>query len=509
MFACIALAGISGLVCGLSFDPGLGWMILLGLVPYIIAIARASPTGGVCAGLVFTGTYTAVALRWLSFYGWLPVIALIFIVFLPFGALAGGLSSGLGDRLATRAVLVVSGFLVFHEAFRQMGYASVPWTHLAHPLSPTLFPADSGLAGDAPSLLLSLVVPQFGVNGVSICVIACNAGLTFAILGRPRARLAGVLVAGVVIFLALVSAPARARIQAGQPAIRVAAIQTGTPTTTVWTPEVKSEVLREYESEVKKAQSAGAQIMVLPESFIQATDYPGSWIQQVLSRDWLERSRAIFYGAGFVRKIEDFPEQIHPALILLDKGGFREAILKHQLVPVGEYVPFRRFLVAWFPGYPWGDHDAHPAGSIRPVRVKGISVGALICYESLYPELARILSLYGAEFLISATNSSWMGHTKATEQMVRFEVFRSLESGKYFVRAGTSGISSIISPDGTIRKALPQFKTGFIMESVHPRQQLTFFTRHGDFLPWLIWSFVILSMLTVWLENGRTGSAHP
>ncbi|MHA2647177.1 MAG: nitrilase-related carbon-nitrogen hydrolase, partial [bacterium JZ-2024 1] len=173
------------------------------------------------------------------------------------------------------------------------------------------------------------------------------------------------------------------------------------------------------------------------------------------------------------------------------------------------YVPFRRFLVAWFPGYPWGDHDAHPAGSIRPVRVKGISVGALICYESLYPELARILSLYGAEFLISATNSSWMGHTKATEQMVRFEVFRSLESGKYFVRAGTSGISSIISPDGTIRKALPQFKTGFIMESVHPRQQLTFFTRHGDFLPWLIWSFVILSMLTVWLENGRTGSAHP
>lgn len=504
---CALLGLVGGFIGGMAFDPGRDLLILVAFAFLLVAVARATAASGALAGAAFATAYFGLVFRWLSSYGWLPLAALVAVIFVPVWAVIGGLTAGLARGRAAQAVLFGAGFLITEQVLRQMGYSGVPWAHPAHALAAGLSPADGMLTGGAPSLLVARLSPIFGANGVGAMIVASNAGVALALLSEGWKRWLGIAVAATVCLTVLLPSavsPLPSEMPGG---VQVAAVQTATPTTMEWTPEVKTAVLTQYQEQVKKAQEEGARFIILPESFLQEIDFPGSELQRWIARDWLKRGSVIFYGAGFIKESADYPERVYPALVIVDSRGFRGAILKHQLVPLGEFVLWRKFLTSWLSWYPWSPYDSRATGSIGPVRIKGYEVGGLICYETLYPELARRLSLAGADFLVSATNSSWFGHTRATEQMVRFESYRALETGKYFVRAGTAGISSLIAPDGQIKKALPQFVNGFILGTVTPTKRLTFYVRHGDFVPWLVCSLVVLGIFGVWLGNGGRGPA--
>jgi len=97
---------------------------------------------------------------------------------------------------------------------------------------------------------------------------------------------------------------------------------------------------------------------------------------------------------------------------------------KQHLVPFGEYVPsWIPFLHVLVPEIA----DFRPAEDGGVVEARGIHYGALICYESLFPEQARSRVEHGAQVLVNITNDAWYGTTPAAWQHFQAARMRAVE----------------------------------------------------------------------------------
>ena len=64
-------------------------------------------------------------------------------------------------------------------------------------------------------------------------------------------------------------------------------------------------------------------------------------------------------------------------------------------------------------------------------------------------------------------------------------VFRAIESRRWVVRSGNTGISCFIDPNGKIVSELGLDRRGVLSGQIRPRETLTFHTQFGDGFAWL------------------------
>ena len=107
-----------------------------------------------------------------------------------------------------------------------------------------------------------------------------------------------------------------------------------------------------------------------------------------------------------------------------------------------------------------------PAPSPTVLRSGPLAVGVGICYEILYPSLARRQSADGANLLATISNDSWYGRAGAQEQHFAGAVLRSVENERYLVRAAITGISGIVDERGRIVAELRRNRAGTIFAVV-------------------------------------------
>ena len=79
---------------------------------------------------------------------------------------------------------------------------------------------------------------------------------------------------------------------------------------------------------------------------------------------------------------------------------------KVHLVPFGEYVPLKRYL-PFVHRLVVSAGDFKSGEKVAPLRFPEAAAGVLICFESIFPELARAMTKNGAEFLVNLTNDAW------------------------------------------------------------------------------------------------------
>ena len=115
----------------------------------------------------------------------------------------------------------------------------------------------------------------------------------------------------------------------------------------------------------------------------------------------------------------------------------------------------------------------------------------LICFEDIFPGLARESVQEGANLLINITNDGWFKESHQQVQHAANAVFRAVENRVPLVRCCNNGFTCIVEPTGQISAWLEDPQQGIYMRGLktaevklddHPP---TFYARFGDVFAFL------------------------
>ena len=104
----------------------------------------------------------------------------------------------------------------------------------------------------------------------------------------------------------------------------------------------------------------------------------------------------------------------------------------------------------------------------------------------------------GADAMVNVTNDAWFGRSPARYQHLQISRMRSLEFGRYLLRAGNDGVSAIIGPHGELLAVAPEYRSAVLRGTVVPRSGLSPYTRTGN------WPVILLALAAAaWCARRR------
>jgi apolipoprotein N-acyltransferase len=162
---------------------------------------------------------------------------------------------------------------------------------------------------------------------------------------------------------------------------------------------------------------------------------------------------------------------------------------KIHLVPFGEYIPFQNLLT--FARKLTGRVGLFTRGTERnafllPTQSGGSHrYGVFICYEAVFADEVRQFARHGAEVFVNISDDGWYGDTSAPWQHLNMARMRAIENRRWLLRDTNSGITAAIDPYGTVRQSIPRHQTDALPAEFAFRNDITFYTAHGDLFAWL------------------------
>jgi apolipoprotein N-acyltransferase len=126
----------------------------------------------------------------------------------------------------------------------------------------------------------------------------------------------------------------------------------------------------------------------------------------------------------------------------------------------------------------------------------------LICYEVIFPELARECVANNAGLLVNITNDAWFGNTGAPYQHFSMAVFRAVENRRSLIRSANTGISGFIDPAGKLLSQSGLFEEAVMTHSVPVIKKYTsIYTRYGNLL--VLGCFIVLAFIIMIKSAGQ------
>jgi len=163
-------------------------------------------------------------------------------------------------------------------------------------------------------------------------------------------------------------------------------------------------------------------------------------------------------------------------------------------VPFGEYIPFRG-LISSFSSLPSLQPVNYTPGHQAVVfRIGKIRLGDVICYEVGFDNLVSSEVSAGANLLTEQTNDADFeldGQLGETLQQLAMARIRAVEFDRAMVVAGTTGVSAIIAPDGTLITSSRTWQRTVLEARVPLLSHATLAQRAGE------WPEIVLSALAI------------
>ncbi len=487
---------ISGLLFALAFPPhNAAVLVPLALIPWIVALAReGSPVRALFSGALFGVTFWCASMPWIAYVvtnygGQSPLMGAVCVVILAailaeWTAVVGWGTAVAGPPGSWRRLAAFPLLWMAAEHARSVAYGGFPWNLTAWAL--------------ARRPLWTQTASVWGAYGLGLAAAAVSALLAaFVISRRPRP------LAAAALLVVVVGAAGAARLsrpeEAGDSRI-VAIVQ---PNLTEEDRRSPERAAASYESLLAQGAAAAAgrpDLIAFPESA-----FPFYWEKSArLRADLLAIAGAcgcpvLFNDVTF----EDEGAVSNAARVVTPEGLAAGTYRKVHLVPFGEYVPLPRlFFFARRISQEIGEFTAAPEPVL--LRAGRFSLGVGVCYEIIYPPLARRQAADGAILLATIWNDSWYGRAGAQEQHFAGAVLRSVENGRYLVRSAITGISGAADSRGSIFAELPANEAGTLRVRVRLLTATTAWTRWGYRLPFAA-DGAALAMLIFGLARGRRG----
>ncbi len=502
-------SALSGLLLACAFPlPDYTILAWFGLIPLVLVMQSRPFKSGFVAGMVFF----AVTLYWLNIvmitYGHLPLAVsfLIYLLLVGYLALFWGAATWAACRLKEfrnySYALTFPVFWVALEFMREFLLTGFPWATLGYSQQAWLAMIQSA--------------DLFGVYGLSYLLILCNAVLGESILALrhkpPQHVPVKALVATVVLLLCNYGYGQwclQQDLDTRPESLQVAVIQGNIPQELKWHPDSQLSTVKTYRDLSLLANQAGASDLIIwPEAAMPFYFQDGGQLSGSVSELPLETGASLLFGspayhrgAGIhedagVNKDTGILRYLNSAFLLsptaqvLGRSDKVHLVPFGEYVPLGEYLPFVNKLVA-------GIGDYSP-GEINPLPIQGYQLGVLVCYEVIFPGLAREYVRQGSALLVNITNDAWFGRSSAPWQHLAMSRFRAIENRVWLARAANTGVSAFIAPSGRIVEQTSLFDTAFLASEVGLGARPGLYFHMGDLIPG---AFLIISL--IWLLQTR------
>lgn len=308
------------------------------------------------------------------------------------------------------------------------------------------------------------------------------------------------------------------------------------------------------------AAAAGAELVVWPETMVQATLNPqvlaivepqDPW--KVLDKALAEHSgNGVFvlvgaYGGVLDETRTKLAERYNSAFLYKSDGRqYGKHYNKIHLVPFGEVLPFKKSL-PWlynilmkFTPYNY-DYSLDYGSEYTVFEMSGAGgkthrFAVIICYEDVVPYIGRRFALDDqgrkqVNWLVNISNDGWFvrfeddsGKVSPTTELAQHAaicVFRAVENRLSVIRSVNTGISCLIDSVGNIHDGysagtLPNDAmrrtgmAGWFADKMPIDRRITFFSKYGQWLDFCckscVFLFIIVSLFVRLLGPGRFGT---
>ena len=193
------------------------------------------------------------------------------------------------------------------------------------------------------------------------------------------------------------------------------------------------------------------------------------------------------------------PEEYVSASFFLPDGSFAGRYDKMHLVPFGEYTPYKQLF--FFAGHLLDQLTFSPGTQRHLFSVAGHRYGVFLCYESIFGDEVRAFAADGAQVLVNLTDDGWYGDTSAPWEHLDMARMRALENDRWVLRDTNTGLTASIDPRGRIVASLPRHVRGAALLPFGYRTDVTFYTKHGDWIAYLCTAIALSILLGSYLQR--------
>jgi apolipoprotein N-acyltransferase len=492
----VAVVLLAGAALGLSWQPYGFWPLLLVAIPAFTLVVRGvRPAAALGLGYLFGLTMLVLAVSWLHVLGtWIAALLIIFMA-LFFGLL--GLTVTLVSRLRWWPLAAACCWVLIEYAYSRIPFGGFGWTRIAYAA------VDTPLAG---------FFPIIGVAGVSFVVALIGQLIAWAILtlwsarrGRPARKSHLILAAALTVGLGLIGSALR--LYQVEPAVgsagsvRVGIVQGNIPGRGIEAMGRARSVTNNHLSETIQLMTK-ARLGEVPEpDFLlwpeNSTDIDP--IVDPLTRLTVQAAvdvadRPILVGA--VMQGPGVDERQTAALWWDPERGAVGRYDKQNLVPFGEWIPFRAQLLPLIPllQQVGAQSIAGTGPGVLDVAVAGrpIKIGDVICFELAYDQTLYRSLIGGAQVMMVQSNNATYGGTGQIEQQFAITRARAMESRREIAVATTNSVSGFITRDGAVAARTQEFTAQSMVVDMPLRSALTPAIRVA---PWLERAMALVAVL--------------
>ncbi|WP_440053887.1 apolipoprotein N-acyltransferase [Pseudoalteromonas sp. T1lg65] len=486
------LAFIAGGTLTLAYAP-FGFWPLVFICLYIAIQITDTPQWKRAAsyGFCFGFGWFAVGISWvhvsIAEFGGLPLAISLLLMMLLCGYLAlyPMLAFIFASRFTAipwqRTIALIVGFAVT-EWLRGKLLTGFPWLSFGYTLT------------DTP---LSSIAPFIGEFGLTLLCILLPTLAYYSIRKQAYIQLGiWALFVTAITTLPLFSNPTKHSEQS----INVLLVQGNIKQSLRWEPEYFWPTMSKYR-DLTRTQWQDVDLVVWPEAAIPEFEDIAYPFLQGLDK------AAVFNNTAVITGIPDYQfdtKRAYNTLIVLGKKQAQDTeghyqylhtnrYQKHQLLPIGEFVPFEKWLRPIAPLFnlemsSFARGDQFQAN----LTANGLQILPAICYEIAFSELVRGNLHDNSDILFTVSNDAWFGDSHGPHQHMQIARMRAIELQLPLIRVTNNGISGVFDPITQTQSSLPQFEEGTLKQTISLISGKSWYAIYGNQPIW-----IMLALLSV------------
>jgi apolipoprotein N-acyltransferase len=481
-------------------------MAWVALVPLLVAVKDVRPAAAARLGLLAGMVHYVSLLYWivivLGKYGHLPLwvsipaLLLLSLYMSMYLALFCAIISRVWKEREMLAVWIAPLLWVGLDFVRSFLFSGFPWQDLGYSQYRALLLIQTADLTGHFGITFQIVL----VNSVAALLLvlwfakraSAHTAQPVLTLRLRRAWLYAILPALCMILGVLGYNVLRYRqvsgVIAGSPTMKIAVVQGNIEQDQKWSPAMRLKTIDIY-TQLSKQAAAGENgppaLLVWPETALPFLIDDNPYYHRLKKTLIVKQKIWLLAGAPFYIELEEKKSaqsrkilSYNSAYLFTPAGDVSGRYDKQHLVPFGEYVPLSDYFS--LPGPLVENIGNFSSGKpVRPLSCQGAAIGVLICFESIFPKLARDWTASGANLLVNITNDAWFGRSSAPWQHLSMSVFRAVENRRSLARAANTGVSAIVDPLGRIAATSPLFQPFYLVADVPLLQQETVFVGFG------------------------------